>query len=403
MTIPTDTGPGIYTSTSGAIDAPGRRAGGFPAKSSGRRLADSDKMTRNARIGAMAGGTFISLWGLARGLRRGSIRTIGLAGIGAGLLFSAARSMKRATDVMLEATMTVSRPRAEIFKLWSNVENFPRFMRHLESVTRISDQRSRWVAANLKGNVRVEWEAEVVHLKQNEHIAWRSLPGADIFNAGMVSFRDAPTGRGTEMHVVIEYRPPAGAIGGAVARFLNRPLAEQLQGDLRSFKAMVETGEAPTTVGQSAGRSSGGSPWSRALSGGMELEQESTRGRSHREHRPGERTTRRTESRGVVNDTVERPVGTVSTRPDEEREWETERIRSAQATTFQRHSAPKEGSSTETSTTEPNVPVSRTQPGIPGVPGGSSSYGTEKSGLGPGRSATPQGPKPTESGKEGGR
>ena len=46
--------------------------------------------------------------------------------------------------------------------------------------------------------------------KENEMIAWRSLEGADIVNAGSVHFKPAGVGM-TELDVVFQYSPPAGA------------------------------------------------------------------------------------------------------------------------------------------------------------------------------------------------
>ena len=61
----------------------------------------------------------------------------------------------------------------------------------------------------------IEWDAEIINDKENELIAWRSLPNSDIDHAGSVHFRRAPGGRGTEVKVEMEYRPPAGSVGAA--------------------------------------------------------------------------------------------------------------------------------------------------------------------------------------------
>jgi uncharacterized membrane protein len=55
-------------------------------------------------------------------------------------------------------------------------------MRHLEWVETLDRQRSHWVA---KGpmNITVAWDAELINERENELIAWRSLPGSDIETA----------------------------------------------------------------------------------------------------------------------------------------------------------------------------------------------------------------------------
>jgi uncharacterized membrane protein len=89
----------------------------------------------------------------------------------------------------------------------------------------------------------VEWDAEIVEDRPNELIAWRSLPGAQVPNAGSVRFISAPSGRGTEVHVELRYDPPAGKLGKAVAMLLGEEPSQQIAGDLRRFKQVTETGE----------------------------------------------------------------------------------------------------------------------------------------------------------------
>jgi uncharacterized membrane protein len=121
-------------------------------------------------------------------------------------------------------------------------------------VTVTSDQCSHWVARAPRGLTTLEWDAETTEDRENELIAWRSLPDADVDNQGVVRFQDAPDGRGTEVHVSIQYRPLAGAIGDALARLLNPISSQLIKEDLRRFKRLLETGEIPTTEGQPTGR-----------------------------------------------------------------------------------------------------------------------------------------------------
>ncbi|HSK09429.1 MAG TPA: SRPBCC family protein [Vicinamibacterales bacterium] len=138
--------------------------------------------------------------------------------------------------------MTVNRPPAEVYEFWRNFENLPRFMRHLASVEVTGPGRSRWVARG-PGGVRVRWDAEVVEERPGEFIAWRSLPGAAVENAGWVSFRPAPGDRGTEVSVRLTYHPPAGRLGAGVAWLFGREPEQQLREDMRRFKQVMETGE----------------------------------------------------------------------------------------------------------------------------------------------------------------
>jgi len=113
--------------------------------------------------------------------------------------------------------------------------------------------RSHWVArAPLEK--RIEWDAEVIEERENELIAWKSLPGSMVESMGRVEFVDAPGGRGAIVHVSLRYNPPAGSLGAAFARLFGEEPNQQINEDLRHFKQFVETGEVATVQGQPTGR-----------------------------------------------------------------------------------------------------------------------------------------------------
>jgi len=115
-------------------------------------------------------------------------------------------------------------------------------MAHLESVEVLDNNRSRWKAKAPAGTT-VEWEAETIEDRPNELISWRSLPDASIPNSGSVRFKDAPGNRGTEVHVELQYQPPAGKLGSLIAKLFGEEPEQQIKGDLRRFKQVIETGE----------------------------------------------------------------------------------------------------------------------------------------------------------------
>jgi uncharacterized membrane protein len=153
-----------------------------------------------------------------------------------------------ATDVMdrglirRKAGVTVNRPAEEVYAFWRNFENFPQFMRHLESVTDIGGGRSHWVAKAPAGK-EVQWEAEMTADVPNERISWRSAEGSEIYNAGTVSFQRAPGNRGTEVRVELEYDPPFGKLGAQLAKLFREEPGQQIFDDLRHFKQVMELGE----------------------------------------------------------------------------------------------------------------------------------------------------------------
>lgn len=157
--------------------------------------------------------------------------------------------------VHVEKVIAVDRSREQLYSFWRKLENLPRFMRHLESVRQIGQNRSHWSAIG-PADTRFEWDAEIVTDHPDELISWRSLPGADVENSGSVRFDRAPGDRGTFVRVTMEYLPPAGIFGASVAKLLGDDPETLVQRDLYRFKQIMETGEVTTTEGQPAARSS---------------------------------------------------------------------------------------------------------------------------------------------------
>lgn len=156
--------------------------------------------------------------------------------------------------ILVERSVTVNRPKAELFHMWQDFENLPRFMQHLESVhVDHTTGRSHWVAKAPMGQT-IEWEAEVIEERENELLAWKSLPGSTVESMGRVEFKDAPGGRGTIVHVAMRYNPPGGSLGAAFAKLFGEEPDQQVNEDLRHFKQIVETGEVATVQGQPSGR-----------------------------------------------------------------------------------------------------------------------------------------------------
>ncbi|MCP9494051.1 MAG: DUF2892 domain-containing protein [Pyrinomonadaceae bacterium MAG19_C2-C3] len=215
------------------------------------------------------GGAALALYGLSRG----SLAGIAIAAIGGGLIYRGTTghcnvyeainvdtahgkhggvSVPGNSGIKVEKSITINKPASELYKYWRNFENLPRFMDHLESVTVSGEKNSHWVAKAPAGTT-VEWDAEIINEKENELIAWRSLEGADVDNAGSVRFEEATGGRGTVVKVSIEYNPPGGIVGATIAKLFGEEPNQQVQEDLRRFKQVMETGARSTTEGQSAG------------------------------------------------------------------------------------------------------------------------------------------------------
>ncbi|MBV9928822.1 MAG: SRPBCC family protein [Acidobacteria bacterium] len=139
----------------------------------------------------------------------------------------------------------------EVYSYWRDFENLPRFMRYLESVTVTGEGRSHWVAKAPGGSV--EWDAEMTEDVPNQRISWRSLEGSEVETSGTVRFEPAVGGRGTVLHVTLDFNPPGGAVGALFAKLWGEDPDGEMQTDLRRFKQIVELGEIVVSDGTLTG------------------------------------------------------------------------------------------------------------------------------------------------------
>ncbi|GGD55083.1 cyclase [Erythrobacter arachoides] len=144
-------------------------------------------------------------------------------------------------------TVTIRKPREELFAFWRDFGNLARFMENLEKVEQGAGGRSTWHIKAPAGQT-VAVETEIVREQDGELIAWRSVEGSDIDTEGRVTFEDAPGERGTRVGLIIAYKPPAGALGQAAAKLFQREPETQARHDLKRLKMLMETGEIATSA-----------------------------------------------------------------------------------------------------------------------------------------------------------
>ena len=149
-------------------------------------------------------------------------------------------------EVTIKRKIIVNRPLEDVFNFWRDFDNFPQFMRHIDSVTKTGKMVSHWVA-RAPGGKRIEWDSEITEIKENELIRWRSLAGSDVHNEGQVMFRKTPEG-GTEVEVEFTYHPEESTARSRISKFLNFLTSRYIKGDLWRFKHILEKSH-PSVVG----------------------------------------------------------------------------------------------------------------------------------------------------------
>lgn len=182
-------------------------------------------MNQNMKLVIAGAGTAAIAVGLTRGLFGKRIHTLPY-GYG----------------IRIKKSVTVNRPPEDLYCYWRRIENLRQLFPNVVSVKLIDNTRSVWTLRG-PGGVELKWTAEITIDRDNEMIGWRSVGRADLDNAGYIRFDRATGGRGTVVTVALQYNPPAGKLGAAVATLLGEKPASQVEEALRKFKQLMEAGE----------------------------------------------------------------------------------------------------------------------------------------------------------------
>ncbi len=178
------------------------------------------------------------------------------------MMSDAPASTRRDGDAPIGRTVTINKPREELYAFWRDFKNQTQFADNIDRVDILDDKRTRFVMKAPAGTM-VNLVNRVVDDIPGKRIAWESEPESDVRNSGSVEFSDAAPGRGTTVRVTISYDPPGGKIGKMIAKVLQREPNVQARRDLRRFKQLMETGEVTSSASPSGRKNE--SPTEQAL------------------------------------------------------------------------------------------------------------------------------------------
>jgi len=165
-------------------------------------------------------------------------------------------------NAIVGRTVTIDRPREEIYAFWRDFPNLAAIMENIERIDTIDTKRSHWVV-KAPGGKTVEWDSVVTDDEPGRLIAWQSVEGANVRSSGRVEFLDAAPGRGTMVRATFAYDPPAGMVGEWIGKLFQREPNVQTRRDLRRLKQFLETGEVTSSASPSGRK--GESPTEQAL------------------------------------------------------------------------------------------------------------------------------------------
>ena len=142
---------------------------------------------------------------------------------------------------LLSRSVTINAPRSTVYARFRDIARWPEWAQNVERVDIRADGALHFVTIDPSG--AVEWDGEITEESENVMLAIASVPGSSFPVTTRYEFRDAPAGRGTEIHGVVAYQPPGGSVSRYAAKLTQREPGIQLRRDLKRFKSLIETGE----------------------------------------------------------------------------------------------------------------------------------------------------------------
>jgi uncharacterized membrane protein len=126
----------------------------------------------------------------------------------------------------------------QVYDLWGNLENVPRWMPLVKKVRRLPGDEEFWHwTFGLGFPLLTEWTSRITQRVPLRLIAWESISG--LPNQGRAEI--FPTDRGCRLRLTLAFDLPGGIVGALLERIgIDQWLEENLLESLRQFKSQIE-------------------------------------------------------------------------------------------------------------------------------------------------------------------
>jgi uncharacterized membrane protein len=132
----------------------------------------------------------------------------------------------------VEETIELDVPVTMAYNQWTQFEEFPQFMEHVDEVRQLDDKNLHW-KVTVVGETE-EFDAEVTEQIPDTRIAWKSTSGRA--HGGAVDFHPLP---GDRSQIVLSMdAEPEGVMEKAAD--VTGLASRQVKGDLKRFKELIE-------------------------------------------------------------------------------------------------------------------------------------------------------------------
>jgi uncharacterized membrane protein len=135
----------------------------------------------------------------------------------------------------------IQRPAADLYAACRDLDNLQRILGHPVTITRVEGSEPRWRVRVPVGGRLIEWDATIINDEPDRLIAWRSLEGAPVPNAGTIRFEPVVDGSGTTVTLQMEYDPPGGRLTAFFAELTGQGPESQVTEALQRFKELMES------------------------------------------------------------------------------------------------------------------------------------------------------------------
>ena len=156
-------------------------------------------------------------------------------------------------DNKLHRAVTIQKKPQEVFEFWRNFSNMPLFMKDVAKVEITTPKTSHWLV-QLKTGLSAEWDAVITEEREGKMISWCSVENSPVQTSGTVWFEIAPARQGTIVRLSMDYKVPGGKLADLASALTGESPDMLICTNLKRLKALLETGEIPTTEGQPSGR-----------------------------------------------------------------------------------------------------------------------------------------------------
>ena len=204
------------------------------------------------RLLSSAGGSLLTLYGLTRrGVTKPLLSTAGMVIAARGLTNRDPRRLlglgQGENAIRVNKAINIDVPIDEVYRFWHNFTNFPRFMNHVQEIS-TEGKVSTWKVAGPAGST-VQFQSHITQDIPNHLISWETLPDSQVQHSGFVRFDENWEGS-TRVSVQMNYVPPAGALGHAVAQLFGVDPRQAMHEDLVRLKSLLEEGRTSIAEGR---------------------------------------------------------------------------------------------------------------------------------------------------------